>query len=310
MATKPKDTGTGALALDQQPTTTTALATVDPDTAALAGMLDTMGIEDDGLSEVGAEDIKLPLKLWNFKGTDPAGDPIPPNVFFDTVTEQTSRTLDVVLINLHKTNEWREYDEGSGKSVIRCRSFDQLKGVMDDGTNRPCKGCPDAQWRSAPAKDGKSKRTKRCGQVDEMFAAELATSQPCVLRFKRTSLPVIEAYLNKHHLGRRVERGKRSDWPLFVYHCRISLKMSDDKKYAIPVLERGEVLPREVIEQSAATVPYVKTVLLAMLSKVTDLDRSDDVAGAGDTSFDTSKYTEDSGKDFVDSGAASGGSAA
>lgn len=293
----------GALALAEQ-STAIAAPTDNPDDA-LAGMIDEAGILDDGLTEVSPEDIKLPAKVFNFKGLDAAGDPIPPNVFYDTVTESTSRSLDLMLINLHKTNEWREYDEAEGRSKVRCRSFDQVNGTMDDGLVRPCQGCPDAQWTSVQLADGKQKRTRRCGPVYNVFAAELATRQPCVLRFKRTSLPVIQTYLNKHHIGRRLVGSKRTNWPLFVFHCKASLKMSDDKKYAIPVLEKAEILSREDIAQGAATVQYVKDVLLGELSKVIESDRSDEVGGGGgsgaaDTSFDTDKFAGDQGQDFVD----------
>lgn len=275
----------------------TALAVSTDD--ALGTMLEDVGITDDGLTEVAPEDIKLPAKVFNFKGVDAAGDPIPANVFYDTVTEEAARTLDLMLINLHKTNEWREFDEAASKSQVRCRSFDQLKGTMDDGTIRPCKGCPDAQWTSVEGKDGKPKRTRRCGPVYNVFAAELTTRQPCVLRFKRTSLSVIQAYLNKHHIGRRLIGSKRVNWPLFVFRCTASLKMSDDKKYAIPVLEKAGNLSREDIEMGAATVQYVKDVLLAELGKVIEADRSDDASG--DTSFNPDKFTADEGQDFVDS---------
>lgn len=305
---KTKEAATAtSLPLDQQQRSSSALASPSGEEAALALALDGVPIEDDGLTEVGAEDIKLSAKVWNFKGTDDAGDPIQANVFYDTVTEVTERALDLMLIKLHKTNEWREYDEAEGKSRVRCRSFDQLKGTMDNGTVRPCKDCPDARWESIAGKDGKSKRTRRCGPVYNVFAAEFSTRQPCVLRFKRTSLPVIQTYLNKHHIGRRVEGSKRTNWPLFVYRCRASLKMSDDKKYAIPVLERGEQLTREWIELGAQTVPYVNNVLLGELGKVIDADGSDEgaaAAGGGDTSFEPDKYADDAGKDFVDGSAA------
>jgi hypothetical protein len=297
---KQKETGSAlATAADS-----TALATVPDD--ALGAMVDEVAGDDDGLSEISPEDIKLPVKVFNFKGVDAAGDPIPPNVFYDTVAETSARSLDLMWIKLHKTNEWREYDEDAGKSKVRCRSFDQLKGTMEDGTVRPCIGCPDAKWETVQTKDGKPKRSKRCGQVYNVFGADLATRQPCVMRFKRTSLPVIQAYLNKHHIGQRRKGNQRLNWPLYVFRCTASLKMSDDKKYAIPVLDKVGNLSAEDIALGAATVPYVNDVLLAELNKVIETDRSDE---SGDTSFDTDKmggdkYAADEGQAFVDGGAA------
>lgn len=289
---KPKNTNSesASLALPEQQT-----ALVVSETDALAGVLDDMGVSDDGLAEVGAEDIKLPTKVWNFKGLDPSGEPIPPTMFYDTVTEQTVKSLDLVLINLHKTNEWREYVQVEDKSVVRCRSFDQVTGTMEDGTQRACKGCPDAQWTT----DADGKRGRRCGPVYNVFAAEIETRQPCVLRFKRTSLPVIQAYLNKHHIGRRNVNGKRANWPLFVFRCKATLKMSDNKKYALPVLEQGGALPRELIQMGAETVQYVKDVLLGELNKVIDGEREDNSAESGDTSFEPGKFAAAEGQDFV-----------
>lgn len=286
--------GNGSLAIGEAPPTT-ALAPVSGD--ELARVLDDLPLGDDGLSEIDQEDIKLPAKIWNFKGLDTEGNPIAANVFFDTVTEQLTRTLDLILIKLHKTNEWKEYVQGEGRSRVRCRSFDQVTGTMDDGTVRPCEGCPDAKWMDVIGDDGKPKRNRKCSPVYNLFAAELATRQPCVLRFKKTSLPAIQTYLNKHHIGRRtLKSGARTNWPLYVYACRATLKMSDDKKYALPVLERREQLSREDIEQGAATVAYVNEVLLGELGKVMEADRDE----AGDTSFDTSKFPTDDSKDFVD----------
>jgi hypothetical protein len=285
--------GNGSLAIGEAPSSA-VLAPVSGD--ELAGLLDGLDIQDDGLSEIGQEDIKLPTKVWNFKGLDQEGNPIAANVFYDTVTEQLARSLDLILIKLHKTREWREYVQGEGRSRVRCRSFDQVKGTMEDGTERPCEGCPDARWTDVIGDDGKPRRNRKCSPVYNIFAAELATRQPCVLRFKKTSLPAIQSYLNKHHIGRRIVKGARTNWPLYVYVCRATLKMSDDKKYALPVLERREQLSRADIEQCAATVEYVTTVLLGELGKVIDQD----LDAAGDASFDPSKFPSDDSKDFID----------
>lgn len=293
MAKNKATEGNGSLAIGEAPSST-ALAPVSGD--ELGNVLDGLDIEDDGLSEIGQEDIKLPTKVWNFKGLDQEGNPIAANMFYDTVTEQLSRTLDLILIKLHKTNEWREYVQGEGRSRIRCRSFDQVTGTMEDGAVRPCEGCPDIKWTDGIGDDGKPRRVRKCGPVYNIFAAELATRQPCVLRFKKTSLNAIQTYLNKHHIGRRVVKGVRSNWPLYVYVCRATLKMSDDKKYAVPVLERREQLSGEDIRQGAATVGYVNTALLGELSSVIEADRDE----AGDTSFDPNKFSANDNKDFID----------
>jgi hypothetical protein len=278
---------------------------------ALSKSIDEMDLVDDGLGEVDASDIKLSAKIWNMKGKDAAGEPIPMNVFFDTVTEQSSKTLDLVFVNLSKTNEWREFDEAEQATKIRCRSYDRRTGTMEDGTERPCEGCPDAKWTTALTKDGKSKRTRRCGIVFNAFAYETETRAPCVLRFRRTSLPVIQSHLNKHHIGRRTVGLKRANWPLFSFHVRASLKLVGEKTvYAVPVLERGAPLGREEIEQAARDAAYVREVLLAHLAKVVEADAARSGADdEGDTSFDTAAMggsgagggmAGGEGQDFVD----------
>lgn len=247
--------------------TGTELAAISSPHDELAGLGDDIGFDLDGLEEIDGSDIKLPLKVFNMKGTDGAGDPIPPNVFFDTVTETTKKRLDLVLLTLHKTHLWSAFNSAESRTEIKCRSFDRQTGTMDDGTERPCKGCPDAQWRTEAGK-----RTRNCGPVYNVFAIERDTKQPCAIRFKRTSLPVIQAHLNKHHIGRRIVNGKRANYPLFSFAVTASLKMSDDGKYAIPVLERGPVLDRAEIEMAAESAKFVREALLPELAKIEEKD--------------------------------------
>ena len=139
----------------------TELATVDPAaTSALVTHDELDGLDDygdDGLSQVDGDDLKLSLKIWNMKGIDPVTKrQIPADVFFDTVTETTSEHLDVVLLDLRKSREWREFLEAEKKSVIHCRSADRITGTMEDGTQRYCEGCPEAQW--ATTDEGKRKQ--------------------------------------------------------------------------------------------------------------------------------------------------------
>lgn len=282
-------------------TTPAPLATASSD-AELAAALSELGDVGDGLEEVDGSDVRLSVKVFNFKGLDAEGEPILPNVFYDTVTEQTTKTLDIAFLKLHKTNEWREYDEGLKKNVVHCKSFDQVKGEMNNGTIRGCDGCPDAKWITVEGKDGKPKRTRRCNETWNMFAYELNGSrQPCVIRFRRTALPAIVNYMNKHHIGKRVVGGKMGNWPAFVFHCRVSLRMSDDKKYALPVLEKVGNLGPDEIKFGAEGLRYVDEVLLGELRKVVDSDRSDEV----DTSFDTSTMGNSKSDRFVDDEGAS-----
>lgn len=292
----------------------TALATTSSSAMAhagdseLAAALAGVDIGDGGLGEISNADIKIAVKVFNMKGTDGAGEPIPPNVFFDSVQETTSKTLDLVLLDLHKSNEWREYDEAEGRSKVMCRSNDQVTGVMstDAGdVDRMCKGCPDAQW----GKNEKGKRTRRCGPVYSVIAAELPTGEPCVIRFKKTSLPVIQAHINRHHIGKlAVAPGKRGNVPLFALSVKASLKMSDDKKYAVPVLEKGRVLTNPEVQSFAESKRFYREVVMPIMDKLGD--KESDASGGGnvdDTSFDFGGEAP-KGKDrYADAGADSQG---
>lgn len=321
---KPKDTGSnlalpdaaggGLAVLDAN-----ALATQSVD--ALAGIegIEEIEITDDGLGELSGEDIKLPVKIWNAKTLDAEGNPILPNVFFDTVTEQTQKQLDVIFIKVHKTNEWREYDDAQGKSVVRCSSFDQVTGVMDDGLERKCEGCNDAKWDTVIRDDGSKKRTRRCGPVQNVFAVELPEMKPCLVRFRRSSLTPIQTYWTRYHIKQRPVRDPKNpkrvikvNYPAYAFAARVTLKMSDDRKYAIPVIDQTARLPKELFMQALETVSYVDAVLLDRLPKVADVEVA---ATVDDDSFDTSKMgggggngsSNDSGmgggagQDFVDS---------
>lgn len=286
-----KDSGNGGKA---EETTTTALAqggsssamtATSPESDALAQVLDGVDVGDGGLGEIDKSDFKLAAKVFNFKGTDAAGDPIPPNVFYDTVEETAKKVLDLAFLLLHKTNEWREYDEAEGRSKIRCRSADRVMGIMEDGTERRCEGCPDAQWRTTETK----KRTRNCGPVYNVVAMDRETQQPCVVRFKRTSLPVIQSHLQKHHIGKRIlGPGQRGNVPFFSFQVRASLKMSDDKKYAIPVLEKGSVLSQDEIRTHADSVAFFREHVLAIVERVAEKDT--DTGGGGGAGGDDSSF--------------------
>ena len=274
--------------------------------------LDQLNIEDDGLSEVDSSDIKLSTKVFNFKGMQSNGDPIQANTFYDTLTEEIDRELHLILIKTHKTNEWREYDAAAKKSNVMCRSFDRLKGVMADGTIRPCQGCPDAEWRAAPDANGRMKRTRRCSPVHNVFAVQVPSLQTCVIRFRKTALKPIQEYVSRHHFMKRKVLDKKTgtlklqNYPLYTYFCTATLKMSEDRQpYAIPVLTRGPELPVQLFKQALEVIKYVNTVLLGELNKIVDAPEpsTDD----GDTSFDTAAMSATAavdtgggeGQDFV-----------
>lgn len=266
-------------------TSSTGSALATSANAELAAALDGIDVGDGGLGEVDNNDIKIPVLVFNMKGTDGAGEPIPPNVFFDSIDETTAKSLELVFLDLHKSNEYRIYDEAEGRSKTICRSNDQVMGVMstpDGDIDRPCKGCPDAQW----TKNEKGKRVRNCGPVYSMIAAK-PDGSPAVMRFKKTSLPVIQQHLNRHHIGKLSgPGGKRGNVPLFALSVKASLKMSDDKKYAIPVLEKGRVLTRDEVVAHAESSRFYRQVILPMLEKLADKESDAATPTDDDTSFD------------------------
>jgi hypothetical protein len=261
----------------------------------------------DGLDEASAEDFRVAAKIFNFKGLDPkTGRQIPIDVFFDTIDETTKEQLDAVLLHLHKTNLYSTYNESTKKSDVYCRSFDQVTGTMFDGTTRPCEGCPDAVWRAIPGKDGKLKRTRPCGPVYNVMAMDRETQMPFVIRFRRTSLPVIKSHLQRHHLGRRIVNGKRANYPLFSFRVLIKLKVVPEATHAIPVIERMEVLTREEIMLHANSAQYLHDNMFPILNRAEEQS----VAAEGDAEVvDTGDYSSQHGKDFVDAANDQGASA-
>jgi hypothetical protein len=110
-------------------------------------------------------------------------------------------------------------------------------------------------------------------------------------------LPAIQQYLQKHFIGRRVVNGRPANYPLFAFETRASLKMSDDKKYALPVLERGGPLSGEAIRLHAENAKAWRDLLSAHAETIERVDAKsvEDVGArnAIDTSFDVSDDADD-----------------
>lgn len=256
-------------------------------------VLGDMQFDNDGLDEIDNTDIRIAAKVFNFKGVDAKGRKIPEDAFYDTVDETVKEKLDAAFLHLHKSNLYSVYDNSESRTRIVCRSYDRKTGTMDDGTERKCEGCPDAVWRT---EDGK--RTRNCGPVYNMFGVDRETQLPFVIRFKRTSLPVIKSYLQKHHIGRRIVKGKRDNYPLFCFRAELSCKMSDDNKYALPVLTRGEVLGPDEIKSHAENAKFLRENMFGLLEKTEEQVAASE---APDTTFDPDKFGGETGNDFVDS---------
>jgi hypothetical protein len=202
-----------------------------------------------GLDEIDNEDVKLPLYSWNMKWKDPRTNrPIAIDVFFNTLTEEYKPTVRCVLLRLKKTHRMASYIDGVGTRVI-CRSMDRVTGVMEDGSTRSCANCPDFRWHAEADGKGGTKRTKPCALNYHFIAYDLDTKQPFIFRVKGTSVEPVKIYLNRHFLKKRRTTQGWADLPLYVFETILSLKMSDNCNYSILEMDRGEVLPAEMVRE-------------------------------------------------------------
>ncbi len=278
-----------------QAATGAQLALATHDELAELGMSDAE-LGDDGLAQVDRDDIKIPAYALNVKGKGPDGRPLDFSAYYNTVDETRKLKVNAAFLHLHKSNLYSKWNESQNKTDVLCRSYDRKVGTwVADGHERRCEGCQDAEWR----RNAEGKRTRNCSPVYNVFAVDRDTSTPFVIRYKRTALPVIKTYLQKHHIGRRVVKGVRSNYPLHVFQCELTSTMSDNGNYAIPIVTRGPVLPAEEIKALAENAKTLREQVLPILSHVEAQAEASESAADGDTSFEPEKYAADEGKDFA-----------
>ncbi len=265
-----------------------ALSLVQSD--ELADVIGDVELGVDGLEETDASDRKVAALVFNFAGVDNAGDPIPKNRFFDTVSEEVKPRVRLALLTVHKSNAWTEFSDAQG-TVVRCRSWDRIHGETEAGEVRPCKGCPDKQWQRDR---NTGKRTRRCADVANVVGIDLDDAQPKVLRFKKTSSKPWKAYLNKHFLGKRIVNGTRANLPLFAVETEVSLEMvkGNSGSYATPVFERARTFSRDEIlyfaEQCKAAREWMDDV-----KNVAESAEAKESVEIVDASFDASEFTDE-----------------
>ena len=192
----------------------------------------------DGLEDFEGDDVKISTLLWNMRGKDKHGNTMTKDVFFDTISEETRKEVDLVLLTVKKTRRWDEFNNTTDKTEVHCESRDRITGTLSDGTTRPCHGCPDYGW----FKDEKGENKRKCGDVQNAVGVTLDTMKPITIRFKKTGLKPYRAHVSTHHKGARLHVAKdgtrsRRNVPLFAYAVRMSLKMSDNGMYATPVMD-------------------------------------------------------------------------
>jgi hypothetical protein len=285
---------------DPQPSAAPLTALALPTNDELAALGD-MDFGDDGLGPLDRDDLKLAAYVLNMAGTSKDGRAIPKDEFYNTVDERSKHKVNAVFLHRHKSNLYSRWIESENRTEIVCRSFDRVTGTLQESQRtRPCKGCPDAEWHEVTDGDGKTKRKKNCSEVYNIFAVDTDESLGFVVRFKRTSLPVIRSYLAKHHIGRRLVKGERSNYPLHVFAVEMTGKMTGT--FAVPVINRGRVLSGDEItiyKQRAQEVrDHVVPILMHVESQAARAEGRDDEGGGGGNGG-SDQYAEGAGQDFV-----------
>jgi len=242
-------------------------------------LLDAFPDAPDGYSHaVGADKIRVARRIFNTPGLDSAGNKIPPNVYYDTVSEVTMPDIEAVLVDTHGSRAWTRYLDAEDRTQVLCSSPDKVTGVLaDSGEVRVCATCPDAQWRPMP----NGKRGVNCHEVYQVFCVDLREHVPFIITFKRTSEPVWLTHLNKHHILKRKAASGRptGNQPLWSYRVRLTLKLSDNHRYAIPVIEK---LRPMTVPEAREAMEIIGTVRQAMAGGQAEV--------ADDTSFNPDEF--------------------
>jgi hypothetical protein len=251
-----------------------ALAKNDSSSTIMSDPLAVLGLADEidvtGTEELGASDVRIPAIVFNTNYVPPGSkDPIPKTRFLNTLTEEVKEKLRLQVVIDHKSRAWSEFDEGDGKRITHCRSWDAITGRMEDGTQRPCAGCPDYNWQRV---DGKN--TRKCGDVHNLVAIDRDSGEAVMLALRRTAIRPFTEYFQKHFHRKRPHPkrpGARVDMPLFAYETMVELNLErgGGMSWAEPVFERGgEPLSADEIRAGAQACRDFRDVYLGQLERV------------------------------------------
>jgi hypothetical protein len=252
------------------------------DSAALATQADVA--EYDGFSEA-LDGPQIARRLYNRSGTDASGARIEVDMFWDNASEETSKTINAIMVMMHRSRAWFQWDDASESNTFFCTSHDAVTGTLEDtGRTRACRTCPDAVWR----KDIKGKKTVNCSEIRTVLCLDLATQDPFLLRFQRSSSKPIVAHLRKHHQGKGpIIRGRRMNLPLYSNHVTLSLERSQNGKYAVPKIVFGAKSLPEEIELARSMMEALRPALdRAVVDRSLDERGEADDSAGGDASFD------------------------
>lgn len=263
------------------------------DEAALLALLNEAGFEEDGagdgLSEIKASDLRMPLKLYNMKKGEAVNGKVTQDVYYDTIDRTVSSELNLVLLDLHKANAYKVFNNKEQRTDTICTSYDQTVGTMvEGGVIRPCKGCPDAQWKT----NAEGRKVQPCTEIWNVAAFDLDSQKVVLIKFKRTSLDPIRNHLQAHHINRRpLPGGKRGDIPLCSFRVKMTISMHKSGNYAVPSIERGAMLDVDSLRLMKESVLAVRENFQARLaaSEQDEVDTSFDPGSMGGSGDDGSE---------------------
>lgn len=260
-------------------------------TEAIVKPVDYSDIIPDAEEYDGYSDSKsgpsLPRKLYNRKGLTDNGVRITPDVFWDTVQDTIQDELDCIMVLSVLSRAWFKWSNANNRNEFFCTSSDGVTGVLEStNQHRPCEGCPDRKWYKGD--DGK--QTVNCTDIRTVLCVDAVTHDPYLLRFQKTSAKTLTQYMARHHDGRLRKPGsnKRYNLPLYAHHVHVTLELSENGNFAVPVLTFGDKSTPEEAQLARETIEAMRPALEHAVA-----DRAvDDTAGAeaGDTSFDPDKF--------------------
>lgn len=293
----------GAALAKSETTQVTMAEGVDMPEDWLSEVLGDDDVDVTGTEEMNQEDVRLPTWLLNSKKEDAeTGRACPDDVFWNSLSERGKDKLRLVVLTNHKSRMWRESD-ANDELVVRCKSWDNETGIMDDGTERRCKGCPDYKWQT----DDKGKRFRRCTDVHNVLAMDRETREIGVLKVKKTALRGWKDYYQQFFHKKRAKKlpngtTRITDVPFFAAETVVEAEKKTGGGYTwyVPKFIFGGALPKDEILGAAE---FVKAHISDYLDRASKTEEDADepaAAGTGDV-VDSADFQDDDGA------AASGG---
>lgn len=297
MARKNQNGGTTMVPKEDQLPTKTADAFAE---LGLSPEEEALLADNDGLEDVDSTDLRIAHWIWNIGGKRKNADgdefDLRPDQFFNTITEEVADKLRLIFIFMKKSNRWSYYDTKEERRINVCISRDRITGRMlrakndlREGQERSCEGCPQSQWRTfIDQQTEEERRVLDCAPEQTYVALDTDSKMACVIRFKRSSLSDARLWLNKFILNQRITAQGRRNYPLYAFEFEVTLKLSENGKFATPQFERKRVLNREELLAMQAQQKQFRQYI----------DRVMDTADAGDREDEATGQTNDEDASF------------